>query len=170
MRRAPLIFHRPDLTYQEREIVSIWFGLALLVAAFIVDRRFKEDYAFWGYLFGMMALWGGMAARLPDHGEIGFALFCLFNIGFMLVAVVLQRPVIMVFGAIGCMIYLGHLAYDTFKDSLLFPIAVSLVGVLVIIAGILYQRNRAAIEGGLMRAIPDAMKRLLPSARVAPAD
>ncbi|MFB6098367.1 MAG: DUF2157 domain-containing protein, partial [Salinibacter sp.] len=41
--------------------VSVAFGAAMLVGAYLVDRRTEDDYAFWGYLFGLMAFWGGLS-------------------------------------------------------------------------------------------------------------
>jgi hypothetical protein len=46
----------------------------------------------------------------------------------------------------GVMGYIGHLAYRVFESSLLFPFALSLIGILVIYLGVLYQRNSAAID------------------------
>jgi hypothetical protein len=50
-----------------------------------------------------------------------------------------------VFGALGIALYLGHLAEKVFKDSLLFPFALSLIGVGVIAAGIAYHKRQGAI-------------------------
>ena len=54
------ILYGPDFSWDQREIVSLWFGLCLLVASYLADRRTREDFAFWGYLFGMFAFWGGL--------------------------------------------------------------------------------------------------------------
>ena len=47
----------------------------------------------------------------------------------------LGRRVYAVFGVIGIALYLGDLADKVFRDSLLFPFALSLIGVAVIAAG-----------------------------------
>ncbi len=42
---------------------SLWFGLGMLAATDFVDRRTREDYAFWGYLFGLigvLVIFGGV--------------------------------------------------------------------------------------------------------------
>ena len=42
--------------------MSLWFGLVVLVVAWIVDRRARGgDFAFWLHLFGLMAFWGGLS-------------------------------------------------------------------------------------------------------------
>ena len=57
------------------------------------------------------------------------------NVALLFLSVFLGRRVYAVFGVIGIAIYLGDLADKVFKDSLLFPFALSLIGVAVIAAG-----------------------------------
>jgi hypothetical protein len=84
----------------------------------------------------------------------------------MLLSVLLQRRVFIVFGAVGVFGYVGYLAYRVFKDSLLFPFALTLVGLFVIFLGITYQRNRESIERFILTRIPASIKQLLPPERV----
>lgn len=70
------------------------------------------------------------------------------------------------FGALGVFGYLGDLAHRVFKDSLLFPFALSLLGILVIYLGIQYQRHREGIERFLLTRIPPGLRRLLPMERL----
>jgi hypothetical protein len=62
-------------------------------------------------------------------------------------------------GVIG---YLGHLSYEVFHDSLLFPIAISIVGVLIIFGGVRHQKSSAAWEAWLHRVLPESLLKLLP--------
>ena len=128
-----------------REIVSLWFGLCMLVASYLADRRTREDFAFWGYLFGMFAFWGGLTS-LDSDSELGKFLYCCINLFLMGVSVVLQRRVFIVFGSIGVFGYLGHLAGDVFEDTLTFTFALSALGLIVIFAGLQYHRHRKTIE------------------------
>ncbi len=57
------------------------------------------------------------------------------NVGFLFLAAFLGRRVFAVFGTIGIAFYLGDLADKVFKDSLLFPFALSLIGVAIIASG-----------------------------------
>ena len=136
----------------------------MLAGAYAVDHRTREDFAFWGYLFGMLAFWGGLSL-LESDSEWNHYLYCLINLSFMLIAVLFQRKVFIVFGAIGVFGYIGHLAARVFADSLLFPLALCLVGGLIMAAGIYYRRYYLNIEATLMRVIPDWMQRLLPPGR-----
>ena len=108
---TPLLFGATSFTWHDRRWVSIWFGLAMLLFSFLIDRRTKEDYAFWGYLFGMMAFWGGLSL-MKSGSELNKFLYCLLNVGLIFISVILQRRVFIVFGALGVYGYLGHLAFQ----------------------------------------------------------
>jgi hypothetical protein len=160
---TPWLFGRAEFTWDERRVVSLWFGLAVLVVAWIVDRRARGgDFAFWLHLFGLLAFWGGLS--LTNSGsEIGKLLYCLLNVGLLLTAVVLRRRVYAVFGTLGIAGYLGHLAHSVFKDSMLFPFALSLIGIGIIALGLLYHRKQAAIAAWAEASLPDALRRLRPA-------
>ncbi len=74
-----------------------------------------------------------------------------------------MRRAYAVFGTFGITFYLGHLADVVFKDSLLFPFALSMIGVAVIAAGLLYHRKQDAIAAWLSAHLPEAVLRLRPS-------
>ncbi len=160
---TPWLFGRAEFTWDERRVVSLWFGLAVLVVAWIVDRRPRGgDFAFWLHLFGLVAFWGGLS--LTNSGsEIGKLLYCLLNVGLLLMAVVLGRRVYAVFGTLGIAGYLGHLAHSVFKDSMMFPFALSLIGVIIIAVGLLYHRKQAAIAAWAESNLPEALRRLRPA-------
>jgi len=161
---TPLLFGKMDFNWHERLWVSLIFGLLMLIVAYGIDRRTKADYAFWMYLFGMLAFWGGLSL-LESDSESGKFLYFLINLGLMLTSVLLQRKVFIVFGALGVLGYLGHLAHDLFRDVLLFPIILSLIGIFVIYLGIQYQRYSPRIEQVLANNLPEELKQLLPQYR-----
>ncbi len=59
----------------------------------------------------------------------------------ILIGAVLGRRVFAVFGGLGIAGYLGHLSYRVFKDSLVFPFALSLIGLAIIWLGVIWQRR-----------------------------
>lgn len=151
----------PDFELKRK--VSIWFGLAVLVVAVFVDYRGCDtDFAFWLHLFGLMAFWGGITAA-QSSSEFGKAMYCVLNVALLIVAVILMRRAYAVFGALGITAYLSHLAEVVFKDSLLFPFALSLIGIAVIAAGLLYHRKQAAIGAWLTENMPQTLLRLRPA-------
>ncbi len=161
---TPLLLRKPEFSWNERLWVSLVFGALILLLSYIVDRRTREDYAFWGYLFGLLAFWGGLSL-MQSNSEWNKFLYCLINLGLMLLAIFLDRRAFLVFGALGVFGYLGHLSYEVFKDSMMFPFALSVLGLLIIYLGIKYQRNREAIEAAILNFLPDGLKNLRPTAR-----
>ncbi|UVE16848.1 DUF2157 domain-containing protein [Pseudomonas sp. LS44] len=150
--------------WDQRRWISLWFGLALLLVSLLVDGRSRQDFAFWGYFAGLLAFWGGLS--LMDSGsELGKALYCLINLGLMAIAVLLRRPLFMVFGALGVAGYLGHLSYTVFRDSLLFPIVLTLIGLALIGLGLVYQKRRDALTQGLRARLPNSLLNYLPALR-----
>jgi hypothetical protein len=61
--------------------------------------------------------------------------------------------------------YVGHLAWEIFEDSLVFPFVLSAVGLAIIALGILYARNRERVERGVLSRVPKGLRRLLPTER-----
>jgi hypothetical protein len=163
---TPLIFGRLYYEAQGYQMVSLVFGLVVLVGAYLVDRRTEENYAFWGYLFGMFAFWGGLT-MFEGGSEVDWFIYGLINAGLILLSVLLQRRVFVVFGAAGVFGYVGHLAWEIFEDSLLFPFVLSTAGLAIIALGILYAKNRDRIEETVVRAVPSGIRRSLPTQREA---
>ncbi len=149
-------------SWDQRRIVGIWFGLAMLIVAWAVDVRARGDFAFWLHLFGLMAFWGGLTL-VDSQNELGKAFYCLINLVLLLLALFLERRAYAVFGALGIAGYLCHLAGEVFQDSLLYPFALSLIGVLIIAAGLFVHRRQAAITALLTRHLPPALEALRPA-------
>ncbi len=160
---APLLLGQEDLSYNGRLWVSLLVGAAMLLVAYVLDYRGTRDYAYWLYLFGTLAFWGGLSL-INSNGEWSWLLYCLINVGMILLAVFLRRPVLLVFGGLGVFGYFGHLAYDIFADSLLFPVALTGLGLAVMACGIVYQRNRTAIERRMLGTLPSWALQLRPGA------
>lgn len=161
---TPWVAKVTDSSWGLRAKVSMWFGLGLILFAWFVDiRQRRADYAFWLHLSAVLAFWGGMTFQSSDS-EVAKFIYCLINIGLMIFGVYLSRRVYAVFGAIGVFVYLGYLSGKLFKDWLLFPFALTAIGVGVIALGLLYHRNSAKIAEAFERHIPDSLKRLRPAA------
>lgn len=153
-----------QFNWEQRQQVSVWFGLGLLLLFLGIDGRTRQDFAFWGYLAGLLAFRGGLSS-MESASELGKALYCLINLGLIAAAVLLRRPMFMVFGALGVAAYLGYLAYDVFADSLLFPVVLTLIGLGVIGLGLLYQKHRDRLSTRLRAALPQGLLMLLPGLR-----
>ena len=146
--------------YSDRgKLVSIVFGVGMVVAAMVIDFRTRQarDFSFWFYVFGVLAFWGGLTS-LDSDSEFNKLIYCAINLLMIGVGAALSRRVFAVFGGLGVALYLGHLSETIFKDSMLFPIALTAIGLGVIVAGVMWQRHEAAIGSALRSILPDALR------------
>ncbi len=158
---APFLFGHDDLTWDLRKHVSLGFGLVIVLMAFWVDLRARsgQDYAFWLYLFGVLAFWCSLSL-LESGSEWGRFIYLCINLAMIVVGAMLARRVFAVFGGLGAAGYLGHLAYEVFEDSLLFPFALTVIGFAVVYLGILWQRHEVAISTRLRGLLPNPLREL----------
>jgi hypothetical protein len=164
---APLIFGENDFDWKNRALVSMWFGIACIIVAYLIDiknRRNKGDFAFWLYLFGLISFWFSLPF-LGDDTEWSRFLYCLTNLGLIVLSLLLKRRLFMVFGGIGVFSYLGYLAYQVFENSILFPFCLTILGLSIIYIGVLYQRHYRNIERYLDSILPSRIRDLLPRER-----
>ncbi len=154
--------------YEFKAFVSMWFGLLTTLIAFWVDIRSRQagDYAFWLYLFGVMAFWCGLSMQHSDS-ELAKFIYFLTNLGLIGIGAVLVRRVFVVFGALGCAGYLEHLASSIFEDSWLFPIALTAIGLGIVYLGILWQRHEPLITARMQALLPGELRELLAARRQA---
>lgn len=151
-----------DGDWELRKQVSMLFGVVMIMLAIWIDLRTRRrpDFGFWLYLFGALAFWGGLSA-MSSGSEWGKAIYCAINVGMILFGTVLGRRVFAVLGGLGIAGYLGHLAYDVFADSLLFPFALSLIGFSIIALGLVWQRLEPRLSASLRSALPAPVREML---------
>jgi hypothetical protein len=159
---ALYLFPDTALTWEIRKWISLWFGLLMVLLAFWVDVRTRhtQDFAFWLYLFGVIAFWGGLSLMQSDSEWKKFIYLCI-NLGMIVVGAALARRVFVVFGGLGAAGYLGYLAYNVFQNSMLFPFVLTVLGLGVIYLGILWQRHEAALHRHLRVWLPLPLQELL---------
>jgi hypothetical protein len=150
---AALISKDANLSWETRKWISVIVGLFTLLVGYGLDKQLRkpgearsEDFAFWCYLFGMLAFWGGLTA-MDSGSEVARGLYATLNIGFIWLAIKLRRSTFLVFGALGVHIYLGHLAYEVFKNSFFFPFVLALLGLSLILVTVWTQRRVFARTG-----------------------
>ena len=159
---APWIFGDPSPSWRLRRLVSVWFGLGMIIVAWTVDVRSRGDFAFWLHLFGLLAFWGGLTTT-DSNSELSRAVYCLINVGLIGLGLFLQRRAYTLFGGLGVAIYLHHLAERVFRDSLLYPLALSVIGLAMIGAGLLLHRHGAALEQAIRSRLPRALTAFRPT-------
>lgn len=147
--------------------VTLVFGIATGFIALWVDVRcrraqeadWRQDYAFWLYLFGTLMFWSGLSLR-DSNSEIGKALYCLINLVLVFAGAAIGRRVLTIFGGLGVTLYLGYLSHRVFGNSLLFPFVLSLLGLGVVALGIWWQRHEADINARLRDWLPAGLRSL----------
>jgi hypothetical protein len=145
------------------QVVSVTVGLALLALGLYLQRRTQQDYSRWLYLAGHIALIGGLGSLAFEYEGWLALLFLLVYLAFVVISVPLQRPVFLVFGAIGCFMYVSYLAFEVFGASLGFPIVLLFLGILIVLGAVGFQRYvRPWLERRFERMVPP------PSAEVQP--
>lgn len=151
-----------SFNWELHKTVSVYFGLAMTLLAFWVDLRSRDsrDYAFWLYIFGVLTFWGGLTS-MSSNSELGKLAYCGINVLMILIGAVLGRRIFAVLGGLGVAFYLGHLSQKVFKDSLLFPFALSLIGLAIIGLGVLWQRREVEWSARLRGFLPPAVRELL---------
>ena len=160
----PFLFGTPrfELVSEHGRQVTLIFGLVMTLMAFWVDLRSRRsrDFAFWLYIFGMLTFSGALTS-MPSTSELQRFLYGCLNVLFIAIGATLSRRVFALFGGIGLALYLGHLSYSVFKESMLFPLALSAIGFATIAAGIVWQRREARIGAALRARLPAPLRELL---------
>ena len=148
--------------WEIRKFISLWFGLAMTLLAFWVDlrSRFSRDYAFWLYLFGVLTFWSGLSL-MGSGSELGKLAYCGINVLMILIGALIGRRVFAVFGGLGVAGYLGYLSWRVFRDSLVFPFALSALGLGIIFLGVLWQRREAQWSERLRALLPAPVRELI---------
>jgi hypothetical protein len=160
---GPLLVGSDWQDWDIRKLISLHFGILFVGLAFWVDlrsRHAQRDYAFWLYLFGVITFWGGLSL-MRSGSELGKFLYFVLNVGMILTGAALGRRVFAVFGGLGVAGYLGYLSHRVFRDSLLFPFALSAIGLALIALGVLWQRREAQWSARLRGYLPRALRELL---------
>jgi hypothetical protein len=151
-----------SLFSREGKIMSAVFGVAMTLVALWIDlrNRSRKDYAFWLYIWGVLTFWGALSS-MNSGSELGKLVYCLINVLMIGIGAALSRRVFAVFGGFGLAGYLGHLSYTVFRDSLLFPVALTAIGIAIIAAGVFWQRREAAIGASLRQWLPGPVRLLV---------
>ncbi|MBT0588206.1 DUF2157 domain-containing protein [Alteromonas oceanisediminis] len=148
--------------FELRTSVSLYVGLVITLIGLWIDLRTRDDsdYSFWLYVFGLLAFWGGLTAQDSDS-EWSKLVYCGINLVLIFIGVALVRRVFVLFGAVGVTLYLGHLSFELFQDSWLFPIALSGIGLMIVWLGIFWQRNQVKHQQRILNALPSALRNRL---------
>lgn len=156
---AAMIGQEAYYNYELRSLVSMYFGLVTILIALWVDLRASasKDFAFWLYIFGVIAFWGGLSSQHSDT-ELSKFIYFLINLLMIIVGVMLVRKVFVVFGALGAVFYVGYLAWNVFADSAFFPVILTVIGGIIIYLGTLWQKNAERFTHVVQSILPKTIQ------------
>ncbi len=145
-----------------RSWVSIGFGLGMIFLALWVDIRSRHslDYAFWLHVFGVITFWGGINLLSTEDG-VGGLIYLLTNLLLVLLGTLLSRRVFVIFGGLGVFRYLNYLANMIFPESWLYPVALTFIGLGIMMFGVYWQKNEQHLAQILQGHLPKALQQLL---------
>ncbi len=159
----PLVFYSHLFTWHDYQLLSLGVGIFILCISFWLDRRAKEDFALYSYFIGLLAFWIALTALAQGSSQWLKAVYCFINIGFLLLAVLLNRKIFLFFGVLGIFGYLCYLAYSVFADSSLFPFILSLLGLGTLYLGVLFQKYQLYWKLVLIRYLPQKYQKIFSS-------
>lgn len=93
--------------FEARRLLSVVFGLAMIIVGRLLEVRLGSDpdFGFWLYLFGLIAFWSVVTFDFPEYNLHG-SLYLLLNIALFLVGSHLNRKTFHVFSTLGVSIYI----------------------------------------------------------------
>jgi len=162
---VPIIYEKTKITWTERAIISNIFGLFMIGIGYFADVKFKRDYSFWMYLFGLITLSSGLSV-FYNNNIFKFALLGAANVLLILFSLFVNRNVFLVFGTIGLTEFLSRLSWKYFENSVFFPFALTIIGILLILSGIYFQKNRKKIEENIVNKLPLFILNLRPKRNI----
>ncbi len=151
--------------------VSLLVGTIMIAVGYMVDRRTRtRGWGFWIYLFGAIATFIGMVQTASDYLLVRH-LSPLVSLAAVAFSLRIGQKLFLVAGVLGLIVYLGHLAFDVFSGTVLFPVALAALGLGIIVATVWMQRAypvlaaRMGAGAGAARRVPgDLVTMLVPAA------
>jgi hypothetical protein len=143
------LFLDQDLARSLGGRLPLLLAVVLFTVAYALDvKQADEDYALWFYLVALgpliaaIGLFWSESSAIAAHGLLGAAAVLA------VAAIRMRRRVLLLAAFIGFVSYLGYLAFDLFRDTLAFPVALATIGVVVILSAVWLQRRYPALVKG----------------------
>lgn len=113
--------------------------------------------------FGYTCLACSLFGEALQHinSELGRFGYFVVNLLMIIVGALLLRRVFVIFGSLGAFYYLSYLANYVFRDSWLFPFALTLIGIAVIALGAYWQKHERTISAKVRSYLPQSLQNFL---------
>ena len=153
------------LITSQAELLTLVFGLAVIMASYFADHRTEMDFASWGYFLGLVYFWVSLTLMVVVEEVVPWIAYLILCATLIPLSVFLERRPFIAFGALGVFASLGYFAYELFAESLLFPFVLSLIGIAIILLGVVLQVYGKNLSAAFARAIPPDLAWLQPKNR-----
>jgi uncharacterized membrane protein len=130
---------------EEMEDPALWvmalYGVAFVLAGLVVDRLHMRQYAFWLFLVGLTAtfIFLGIDSFDDALGPTGFV-FLALAVTAIVLSMVIDYQIFLLYGAIGLYGWVSALIIDAFGGSRSVAAVLIALGVVIVLAGIAWQR------------------------------
>lgn len=141
--------------YETKRNISFVFGILMIIGSLVIDiyNKRRPDFWFWIALFWAITFWWSLS--MMHSGTFWWPIiYCMINIGFLILGMIVLRRTFVIFGALGIFGYISYLSYNVFEWSLLFPFVLSWIGIGIIFVGIYFKRMEAKTEVFFARLFP----------------
>ena len=137
-----------DLSYLSGAFApwSFWtvvaIGLGVFALGVLAQRHDRPVTSLWLYLLSAQLVLGQLGSAALGRATIsvaGIAFFAL-SLGAVAASVWLQRRTLLVLGALGCYSFVSYLAFRVFGDTLGFTYGLALVGLVIVLSAVGYER------------------------------
>lgn len=152
-----------DPTDGQRALVAIAIGFVAIAIGVAFDHQPRRDHAFWPHLFGVLSVLWGIEFALAGAGESSqWVATEALGLVFLAFGTVAAR---VTYVAIGGLLVFGATSWaalDLFQSSLLTPLAIAVIGLMIIAGGVWLQRNAVRLQANVRGALPAWMLKLVP--------
>jgi hypothetical protein len=122
------------------QLLAALLGAAIVAVGDFIGSRGQLTARSWFYFVGHALMLTQLSAiALRNEGLWGLVFFAIY-VSVVVLSVRLQSRIFLVFGALGCYGYVSYLAFKLFADSLGFPFALAITGLLMVLSAVAYER------------------------------
>lgn len=146
---------------------NIIFGLCMILLAYFIDRKKKKNFAFWGYLGGILVIQLGLAefanlnrlifGSARSLYALDLAICLSTNLFFVLLGITFNNKVISILSMLATLIFASILIDNLLGGIISAPLLLSFMGITIILCTIWYVKNQEKINRVTQRLMPKAL-------------
>lgn len=151
----------PELLVGLASYLILFGAVAYLAIGYALESSAREgdDFAFWFYAVGLVALFAAVSGIWRDAPGVVAHATLLTALMLAVAGLYLRRVLFVGFASIGLIVYLGYLAFDVFRKTVGFPVVLATFGTVIILVAVWAQRRYPA----LLRRTQAAGRRRVPA-------